>query len=168
MDAAKAITSNPKGRYPYSPLSDAEDSLRPKWPTYRSDQQTRAGWATPADLIHAASSPGFDRHLHSSAGRISGRRGVVARRWLATLPNVRTAAAGSATAAHRGCGPPGRRGPAARGGRRRGQAVTVCAAGSKGYAHVSGSACPPPGSHPRWEAQGGGAGPVAPHPLPLP
>jgi hypothetical protein len=46
-----------------------------------------------------------------------------------------------------------------------GQAVTVCAAGSKGYAHVSGSArARTPRSHPPWEAQGGGAGPIAPHP----
>ena len=51
--------------------------------------------------------------------------------------------------AHGGRGPPGRRGPAGHGGRRRGQAVTVCAAGSKGYAHVSGSArARIPRSHP--------------------
>ena len=35
MAAAKAITENPKGRNPYSLLSDAEDVLRPLEVAYR-------------------------------------------------------------------------------------------------------------------------------------
>jgi hypothetical protein len=35
MDAAKAITSNPKSRNPYDVLADAEDVLRPLELAYR-------------------------------------------------------------------------------------------------------------------------------------